>query len=278
MRNRQLLITAFLFVSFFFGSAAAWQASPQVGTSNHGDRHAGRAASGRAGSIAPGVNASRKQGRPVVSPKDSAAAATWTLIGPQPLIGPDGQPPPPTTAISGLITAAAVDPQNSSVMYLGAYGGGVWKSTDGGQIWTPLTDNQSSLEIGALALDPNNPNIVYAGTSVSNALFSNTGTGILKSSDGGSTWTQLPGPSPTGPGLETVVESLAVSPSDDNVVLAADASGAGPGVYRSADGGNTWTQVIAPNTASWGKVLFDPTNGNIAYASLGGIYKSNGRR
>jgi photosystem II stability/assembly factor-like uncharacterized protein len=173
----------------------------------------------------------------VVSAKDSAAAGKWTLIGPQPLIHPDAEG---MTGISGLINAAAVDPQNANVVYLGADGGGVWKTTDGGQTWLPMTDDQPSLEIGALALDPTSPDIVYAGTSISNASFANMGAGILKSSDGGSTWTQLPGPLPTGPGLEALVQSLAVSPSDGNVVLAVDASTAGAAVYRSADGGNTW--------------------------------------
>ena len=84
----------------------------------------------------------------------------------------------------------------------------------------------------------------------------------------------MPGPLPTGPGLEAVVKSLAVSPSDGNLVLAIDASTAGAAVYRSADGGNTWKQVIPPNTAGVGQLLFDPSNGNIAYALLGGVYKS----
>ncbi len=275
MRNRQVLITAFLFIPFFLGSASAWQAlSPQVEPSSHGDRQSNRAAPGRAGSIAQRSSAGGKQSRTVVSPKDGAAVGTWKLIGPQPLMGYGEAGTPGPIAQSGLIFAAAVDPRNSSVMYLGAAGGGVWKTTDGGQTWLPLTDDQPSLEIGALALDPTNPDIVYAGTSVSNAVLGNTGAGILKSSDGGSTWTQLPGPLPTGPGLEAVVKSLAVSPSDGNLVLAIDASTAGAAVYRSADGGNTWKQVIPPNTAGVGQLLFDPSNGNIAYALLGGVYKS----
>ena len=90
----------------------------------------------------------------MVSPKDGSAAGTWTLIGPQPLMGYGEAGTPGPIAQSGLIFAAAVDPRNSSVMYLGAAGGGVWKTTDGGQTWLPLTDDQPSLEIGALALDP----------------------------------------------------------------------------------------------------------------------------
>jgi photosystem II stability/assembly factor-like uncharacterized protein len=160
------------------------------------------------------------------------------------------------------------------VVYLGANGGGVWKTTDGGQTWAPLTDNQPSLEIGALALDPTNPDIVYAGTNFSNAVFGNMGAGILKSSDGGSTWTVLPGPLPTGPGLEAYVQWLAVNPSNGNVVLVVDASSEGSAVYRSADGGNTWKQVIASSGVYGGQAVFDPADGNVAYATLGGLYKS----
>ena len=167
-----------------------------------------------------------------------------------------------------------MDPLDSNVAYLGADGGGVWKTTDAGQTWTPLTDNQPSLEIGALVLDPSNPDIVYAGTAFSDADFDNMGAGILKSSDGGNTWTQLPGPLPIGPGLEAVIRSLAVSPSDGNILLAVALSPSGTAVYRSGDGGNTWNQVLAPSTALGTQVMFDPSNGSTAYASLDTVYES----
>ena len=197
----------------------------------------------------------------------------WTLIGPQPLMGPDGKSMDGKAAHSGWVNAVAVDPRNSDVVYLGT-DGGVWRTTDGGQTWIPLTDDQPSLQIGALALDPTNPDIVYAGTTISNFFFGNLGAGILKSTDAGTTWTLLPGPLPTGPGLEASVWSLAVCPGDGNIVLAVDQSATAAAVYRSADGGNTWGQVVAPNMAWAGQVLFDPSNGNIAYATLGGVYKS----
>jgi photosystem II stability/assembly factor-like uncharacterized protein len=199
------------------------------------------------------------------SGRADGTVAQWTLIGPQPLIYTNG------TQHSGQVNALAVDPRNSSVVYLGAAGGGVWKTTDGGQTWVPLTDNQPSLQIGALALDPSNPDNVYVGTDMNNELLGNEGMGILKSTDGGASWSQLAGPVSYGPGIEAPILSLAVSPSDGNVLLAGEQSG----VYRSADDGNTWNQVVAPTTTAGGiQVLFDPTNGNIAYAILDTVYKS----
>jgi photosystem II stability/assembly factor-like uncharacterized protein len=216
----------------------------------------------------------RRRSRAIADASDPSSGQ-WTLIGPQPLLYNNATFGVYGAQHSGQTNAVAVDPRNSSVVYLGAEGGGVWKTTDGGQTWTPLTDSQPSLEIGALALDPSNPDVVYAGTSLSNGSFASEGKGILKSTDGGATWRQLPGPLPSGPGLVAVVYSLAVSPSDGNVLLAVADSVAGAGLYRSADGGNTWSSVVGPITNSYGlQVLFDPTNGSIAFASLDTVYKS----
>lgn len=123
------------------------------------------------------------------------SSTTWTPIGPQPtttdanLLG-GGSP-----IASGRVTALAVDPTNSSVAYLGGAEGGVWKTTDGGNAWVPLTDTQASLAVGSIALDPANPRTVYVGTGEENfngdAYY---GAGILKSTGGGSTWTHIPGP------------------------------------------------------------------------------------
>src|SRR5262249_51704843 len=76
----------------------------------------------------------------------AASSSTWTLVGPQPVSSPS-----PTGSVSGRVSALAVDPTNSSVVYLGAAQGGVWKTTNGGTSWTPLTDNQPSLSTGSLA-------------------------------------------------------------------------------------------------------------------------------
>jgi hypothetical protein len=231
--------------------------------------------------------------QPLVSP-------SWTLIGPRPST-PLPFPFSGSPTVSGRVTALAVDPTNSNVVYLGAADGGVWKTSDGGTNWTPLTDTQKSLSVGAIAIDPSNHNTIYVGTGEGNYAAggiigdSYFGVGILKSTNGGSTWTQMSGPfvGPFGSSdLDgaAFIGALAVSPSNSQVLLAgvASASSSNPsGVYRSADGGGTWTLVLDGNAAlpnPGTAVLFDPTNGNTAYAALGnfqgdpflknGVYKS----
>ena len=228
------------------------------------------------------------------SPSASATFATalsstsWTLIGPQPTAYP------PTSYItSGRANALAVDPTNSNIIYLGGAEGGVWKTTDGGTTWTPLSDNQPSLAIGSLAIDPKNPQTIYAGTGEENySLYNYAGAGVLKSTDGGSTWTQLTGPfvgpfdsqSPYCGGA--YIGSIAVDPGNSQVLLAGAGfqCSIGTGLYRSTNGGASWTEVLgtpqAPDLITG--LVFDPTNGNNVYAAVGasstvtndGIWKS----
>jgi uncharacterized protein (TIGR03437 family) len=182
------------------------------------------------------------------------------------------------------MTALAVDPRNGDVVYAGSSGGGVWKTIDGGKNWSAVTDAQPSLSIGSLAIDPSNPDTIYAGTGFLEPEVPHLyyGAGILKSTDAGATWKNLPGPfagpldSATG-GADVI--SLAVDPGNRQVLLAAVAGGGSlaSGVYRSGDGGVTWTNVLNGGQAT--AVLFDPRNGTIAYAGVGlgtrnGVYKS----
>jgi photosystem II stability/assembly factor-like uncharacterized protein len=180
----------------------------------------------------------------------------WTSIGPAP-VQRSG------ISFSGRVRALAVDPTNTSIVYLGAADGGVWKTTDGGQHWVPLTDTQPSLSIGSLALDPRNPSTIYVGTGEPFTVDSFPGVGILKSTDGGQTWTTI-----QGPFLNAHIGDLAVDPNNSlNVLAAADI-----GLERSTDGGNTWTQVFNTNAS---RVLFDPKNPGVAYGSdLGSVFKS----
>ena len=207
-------------------------------------------------------------GRAMASPQ----APSWTAIGPQP-VDAFG------LVSSGRVTAVAVDPTNNNVVYTGAADGGIWKTTDGGNTWTALTDQQASLATGSIAIDPENHLTIYVGTGeLNNAGDSYYGAGILKSTDGGNTWTQIPGPFAGGSGGGSRVGGLAVHPTNSNIVLAAVGYG-GPnnwGVFRSSDGGNTWTNVYFNGDQAY-NVIFNPTNGNVAYASIDtdGVIVSN---
>ncbi len=211
-----------------------------------------------------------------------AAIPSWTFVGPQPINTPYTDP-----IVSGRVSALATDPGDVNTVYLGGAQGGVWKTTNGGNSWTPLTDTQASTAIGSIALDPSNSSTIYVGTGEENfSTDSYFGAGILKSTDGGTTWTQFCGPfcGPVGQdgfyGGGARIGGLAVHPTNGQILLAAVALLNKDGIYRSTDGGNTWTQVISGNPGN--SVIFDPTNGNIAYASLGnsfsggteGVFKS----
>src|SRR5438067_972506 len=98
-------------------------------------------------------------------PAISLSNTAWTAVGPASIGG--GQIPG-GGQVSGRITAIAGDPTNADVIYIGAAGGGVWKTINGGQSWTPLTDNQATLFMGAIAVAPSNPQVIYAGTGEAN--------------------------------------------------------------------------------------------------------------
>jgi len=200
------------------------------------------------------VRASHQQPLATASLDGSLDAATWTSIGPRPTDFGS------TYVTAGRVNAIAIDPRDNNVVYIGAAEGGVWKTTDGGINWKPLTDNEASLASGAIAIDPANPDTVYVGTGEENfAIDSYYGAGILKSTNGGATWTNI-----VGPFVRTTIGALAISPSNSQILLASSRIG----IYRSTDGADTWTQVMAGIGTS---VLFDPTDGNIAYAALGNV-------
>jgi photosystem II stability/assembly factor-like uncharacterized protein len=228
---------------------------------------------------------------PQTSPMLFSAAALsttqWTPIGPQPTMMPYAFSP-----VSGRVTALAVDPINPVVVYLGSAEGGVWKTTDGGKNWTPLTDQQPSLAIGSLAIDPSSPQTIYAGTGEEDfALDTYYGAGILKSTDGGITWTQLAAPFAGATGSFSpdcggaTIGALTIDPINSQVLLAGAffpcSSIAQSGIYRSTNGGVSWSEVLPDGAGT--AVMFDPT-GATAYAALGtpqtvsggknGIYKS----
>ena len=206
-----------------------------------------------------------------------AAAPTWENIGPAPM--KNSQIGAQKVKVSGRVTALAVDPRNSKVVYLGTAMGGVWKTTNAGNSWTPLTDHLPSPAIGAIALAPSNPDIVYVGTGEpSPGLDNYYGVGIYKSTDGGKTWTHLGKDVFTGLGIS----AIAVHPHNPNLVyVATTRTGViGPslpvrGIFVSRDGGKTWTGLIGCRDC-WGAsdLLMNPKNPDILYAAFWNIGKS----
>ena len=169
---------------------------------------------------------------------------TWLELGPQSWTYTSGWNPG-----VGRITSVAVHPANLNVIYVSSPGGGIWKSTTAGTTWTPLVDFTSSawMNIFNLCIDPSNQNIVYAAIQ---------GGGVIKSSNAGVTWAA------TGAG-PTTTRKVLVHPGNSAIVFAT----ANNGIFRSIDGGSTWTNV---HTESKEDIEFHPTNPNIMYASGSG--------
>src|SRR5437870_2883035 len=160
-------------------------------------------------------------------------------------------------------------PDEPDIYYFGAVAGGVWKTIDGGANWKPLFDKTDISSIGAIAVAPSDHNVVYAGTGEA-AIRGNTtyGTGVYKSIDAGNTWKNV--------GLKDTrqIGALIVDPRNADVVLVAALGHAfGPnqerGVFRTADGGKSWTKVLSKDENTGGvDVVFDPHNPNIVFAAL----------
>ena len=169
----------------------------------------------------------------------------------------------------GRVVAVSGVPGDPATWYFGGVGGGVWKSTDAGTSWKPMFDGQKIASIGAIAVADSDHNVVYVGTGEAcprgNISY---GDGVYKSVDAGRTWTNL--------GLKDTrqIGALIVHPKNPDVVLVAALGHAfGPneerGVFRTADGGLTWTKVLYKDSDTGAiDVVFDPGNPNIVYASL----------
>ena len=169
---------------------------------------------------------------------------------------------------SGRVGDIAVDPRRSSTWYVAVASGGVWKTTNSGTSWTPLFDGEGSYSIGCVALDPKNPNVVWVGTGENNSQRSvGYGDGVYRSKDGGKSWENV------GLKASEHVGRILVDPRDGDVVWVAAqgplwSPGGDRGVYRTADGGKTWKQVLAisENTGA-SDLWFDPRNPDHVYAT-----------
>jgi photosystem II stability/assembly factor-like uncharacterized protein len=169
----------------------------------------------------------------------------------------------------GRTRAAAGVPSQPNVFYMGQVNGGVWKSDDYGRTWTPIFDSQPTGSIGAIAVAPSDPNVIYvaSGEGLQRPDLS-VGNGIYKSTDAGQTWTHL--------GLREgqQIPALAVDPRDPNRLFAAVLGHPyGPneqrGVFASTDGGQNWQKIlyVDENTGA-SDIAMDPSNPDVLYASL----------
>jgi photosystem II stability/assembly factor-like uncharacterized protein len=186
------------------------------------------------------------------------SAQTWTSLGPLPLASGSG----PT----GRIKAVAVDPSDPTHWMLGAASGGIWESHDSGGSWNSIADSQPNLNIGSIVFAPGAPKIIYASTGEAAWTFAaHPGQGILKSIDGGTTWSLVG----TSTFFHTSVGAIRVDPQNPNNVVAVMSRGnsgrlgeqtTGPpplGLQRSGDGGATWTLKLAGESTA---LEVDPSN------------------
>jgi hypothetical protein len=168
-----------------------------------------------------------------------SAAPRWRSIGP--LTIPNGQTYGASRVnVSGRVAAIAVDPSDPAHVLVGAANGGVWESQDRGATWAPRTDQAATTTVGAVVFDSSNPRTVYCGTGEGN-WWAYLGAGVLRSTDGGTTWAQLC----TAPFVGQGFYDLVVDHGNGSHLLAAVTNG----LYVSTDGGATWT--ARRNARTW---------------------------
>jgi photosystem II stability/assembly factor-like uncharacterized protein len=203
--------------------------------------------------VAVGGAAAAEPAEPAVSPK-LFSGLRWRSIGPY---------------RGGRVLAVAGVPGDPSAYDFGGVAGGVWKTTNGGLSWAPVFDKQDIASIGAIAVAPSDPNVVYAGSGEA-CIRGNIsyGTGVYRSRDAGKTWTSV--------GLRDTrhIGRVIVDPKDPNrVFVAALGHAFGPnaerGVFRTTDGGAHWQKVLfKDNDTGAIDVQFDPSNASVLYAAL----------
>jgi photosystem II stability/assembly factor-like uncharacterized protein len=179
---------------------------------------------------------------------------TWRLVGPF----RGGR----VLAVSGVVG-------QPNTYYFGGVGGGVWKTTDGGISWLPMSDKEKFSSVGAIAVAESDPNVIYVGSGeacIRNNILQ--GNGVYKSTDAGKTWHFI--------GLEDTrhIGRLAVNPKNPDIVFVAALGHAygrntERGIFRSTDGGKNWQKVLYKDDQTGAiDVVFDPSNANIMYAAL----------
>ena len=184
----------------------------------------------------------------------SSAMSNWTFQGPD-------HTPGGYNGI-GRINCVAFHPTDPHTYYIGSAGGGVWKTTDGGNSWASLYSSMPTMGVSDMVVNPLNPNTVYVCTGDKDG-HDNFSIGVIKSTDGGVTWTTTP----LGWTVNSFhfARSILINPLDTNsLTLATDL-----GIYKSYDGAATWHFVVA---GDYQQILYNPTDTNKVYGTTGGTY------
>jgi photosystem II stability/assembly factor-like uncharacterized protein len=193
---------------------------------------------------------------PVISPYDESTVGSLSFR----MVGP--------ALTSGRVGDIAIHPSNPDKWYVAAASGGVWLTTNHGTTFNPIFDNYGSYSIGCLAIAPSNPSTIWVGTGENNNQRSVAyGDGVYKSLDGGKSFTNM--------GLKTSehIGKIIVHPTNENIVWVAAygplwSSGGERGVYKTTDGGKTWTRTLfVSEETGIAEIAIDPTNSEILYAS-----------
>src|SRR5436189_194129 len=203
----------------------------------------------------------------------------WRLIGP---------------FRGGRVLAVTGVPNEPEHFYFGSVNGGVWETRDAGRTWQPIFDSQPIGSIGAIAVAPSNPKVIYVGSGESDMRSDIAqGNGMYRSTDGGKTWSHI------GLADSQQIARIRVHPSDPNLVYVCAlghpyGSNTERGVFRWRDGGATWTRILSRFDAGAIDLAFEPGNPNVVYAALwetrrppwsvyppsngpdGGLFKSTG--
>ena len=174
-------------------------------------------------------------------------SGSWNLLGPVNTI--------PNGGGCGRLNCVRIDPTNSNTLYVGAPAGGMWKSVNGGATWNTTTDNLASIGVSDVAIDPTNPNIIYIATGDNDAGDTYT-IGVLKSTDGGQTWSQ------TGLTYSILSNSrvtrLLIHPTSPNILYASS----GQGVFKTTNGGVNWHKIFSTSIKD---MEFKPGDPNTIY-------------
>ncbi len=204
------------------------------------------------------------------------ALTSWYPVGPSVL--PDNKTGYMENGL-GRINCIAFHPNSPATYFVGVAQGGVWKTSNNGQTWTPLTDNLPITRISDISIDPNNPDVMYISVCdfayIGAGLFldgrkrnTHYGLGVYKTTNGGQTW------APTGLSFQltngdaSLIKKILVNPANSNNLVAAGASG----MYLSSDAGATWTNTL--DSLFWDMVQH-PTDPNILYAATGWVKSAN---